>query len=52
MSENQEPEECELCKQFNKPNAETLAAMRELREGGGLRLTGSIQELMDELSSD
>ena len=34
------------------PNADTLAAMAELDNGGGHRFTGSTEQLFDELMED
>jgi hypothetical protein len=35
-----------------QPNTETLEALRELRKGGGTRLTGGIRDLVAELNAE
>lgn len=35
-----------------QPKSETLEALRELRKGGGTRLTGSIRDLVAELNAE
>lgn len=46
--------DCPLCLALGDrtPNEQTLAAIRELREGGGTLLHGTIAELMEELKED
>lgn len=46
--------DCPLCLALGDrtPNEQTLAAIRELREGGGTVLHGTIAELMADLDAD
>lgn len=46
--------DCPLCLALGDriPNEQTLAAIRELREGGGTVLHGTIADLMADLNAD
>ncbi|AIF47317.1 hypothetical protein [Dyella japonica] len=58
MSTTSRPEptipDCPICREFGdrEPNAKTLAAIRELEDGGENVITGTIAELMAELNED
>ena len=43
--------DCPLCKKYNVPNAETLAAVRELAEGGRKEFA-TIEAMMRDLSDE
>jgi hypothetical protein len=46
--------DCPLCREHAplEPNAKTLAAMRELEEGRGTKLFGTVKELFAELDAE
>lgn len=46
-----DPRDCPLCAQLGRPNATTLAAMKELEDGRGHRCS-SVEELMKDLNAD
>ena len=43
--------DCPLCKRYSTPNKETLEAIKEPEEGKGIRVN-SVEELMAELNKN